>query len=198
MFFFYPAAIIASMYIGGLQECLILIFLGVWYNTLGGSENYLEKNFLNACGFMAFGVGSTKVACGSAILDIPFKPVAHGWFFVLGAIIATSCHLQDIPDVKGDALRGRRTLPLVLGDSFARWSAAVSVAFWSWFGPAFWQLGVITNALSLGVGAVIIFRTLTKRAVRADKVTFYLWNLWMMVFYLMPLMKRAQGASLWL
>ena len=45
---------------------------------------------------------------------------------------------------------------------------------------------------------MIVVRTLTMRAVRADKVTFYLWNLWMMVFYLMPLMKRAQGASLWL
>ena len=197
MILLYPAAILASLYTGGLQECLILIFLGVWYNTLGGSENYLEKNFLNGCGFTAFGVGATKVACGATVLDFPFKPAAHAWFFVIAAIVATSCHLQDLPDKAGDSLRGRRTMPLVLGDALTRWTAAVAVVFWSWIGPMFWQLGVFSHTLSMGIGAVVIFRTLTMRAVRADKITFYVWNLWMVVFYLMPLIKRFQGVSTW-
>ena len=198
MMLLYPAAVITSVYTGGLRECLILIFLGIWYNSLGGSENCLEKNFLNGCGFTAFGVGATKVACGSTILDNTFRPAAHGWFLVIAVVIATSCHLQDLPDKAGDALRGRRTMPLVLGDSLARWIAAAAVALWSYVCPAFWQLGRLSHAVCLSAGVTIIFRTLTMRTVRADQITFYVWNLWMVMFYLLPLLKRFQGESLWL
>lgn len=100
-------------------------------------------------------------------------------------------------DQAGDGLRGRKTVPLEIGDHYARWSIAIAMAVWSVACPAFWQLGPGTYTLSMVTAAIIAFRTLTRRSVSGDKWTFRLWNLWMVMLYFMPLFKRIKGDS-WL
>lgn len=194
----YPAAIVASLKLGGLKQCLALVFLGWWYNDLGGA-NYscITRNFINACGFLSYASGATEVASRSELLDSPFKPTAWPWFLIIGAIVFTSVQTQDMYDQPGDSLRGRKTVPLVVGDHYARLSIAIAMTCWSVVCPTFWHLGPGTYAMSMITGAIVTFRTLTKRSVPADKLTFRIWNLWMVILYLMPLFKRIQGDS-WL
>lgn len=198
MWCLYPVAIVASLKLGGLKQCLALIFLGWWYNDLGGADHdCLTRNFINACGFLSYASGATEVASRSALLGSPFKPIAWSWFLVIGAVVFTSVHTQDMSDQAGDGLRGRKSVPLTIGDHYARWSIAVAMAVWSVACPTFWQLGPGTYAMSTVTAAIVTFRTLTKRSVAADKLTFRIWNLWMVMLYLMPLFKSIKGDS-WL
>ena len=198
MWCLYPVAIVASLKLGGLKQCLALIFLGWWYNDLGGADHdCLTRNFINACGFLSYASGATEVASRSALLGSPFKPIAWSWFLVIGAVVFTSVHAQDMYDQAGDGLRGRKSVPLTIGDHYARWSIAVAMAVWSVACPTFWQLGPGTYAMSTVTAAIVTFRTLTKRSVAADKLTFRIWNLWMVMLYLMPLFKGIKGDS-WL
>ena len=198
MWSLYPAAIVASLKLGGLKQCLALVSLGWWYNDLGGSDySCITRNFINACGFLSYASGATEVASRSNLLDSPFKPVAWPWFFIIGAIVFTSVQTQDMYDQAGDSLRQRKTVPLVIGDHYARWSIAIAMMGWSVVCPTFWQLGPVTYAMSMITAAIVTFRTLTKRSVPADKLTFRIWNVWMVMLYLMPLLKRIKG-DFWL
>ena len=198
MWILYPAAIVASLKLGGLKQCLALIFLGWWYNDLGGADrSCITRNFINACGFLSYASGAMEVASRTELLSSPFNSIAWPWFLIIGAVVFTSVQSQDMYDQAGDGLRGRKTVPLVVGDDYARWSIAIAMAIWSIVCPSFWQLGPGTYAVSMITGAIIIFRTLTRRSVSADKTTFRIWNLWMVMLYLMPLFKRIKGDS-WL
>lgn len=198
MWSIYPVAIVTSLKVGGLKQCLSLIFLGWWYNDLGGADHScITRNFINACGFLSYASGATEVASKSELLGSPFKAIAWSWFVIIGAVVFTSVQTQDMYDQAGDGLRGRRTVPLVVGDHAARWSIAVAMAVWSVVCPTFWQLGPSSYAMSVITGALVVFRTLTKRSVSADKLTFRIWNLWMVMLYMMPLFRRIKGDS-WL
>ena len=194
----YPVAIFASLKLGGLKQCLTLIFLGWWYNDLGGADySCITRNFINACGFLSYASGATEVASRTELLGSPFNPIAWTWFSIIGAVVFTSVQTQDMYDQAGDSLRGRKSVPLVIGDYYARWSIAIAMVVWSIVCPTFWQLGLGTYAMSMITAAIITFRTLTKRTVSDDKLTFRIWNLWMVMLYLMPLFKRIKGDS-WL
>lgn len=194
----YPVAIFASLKLGGLKQCLALIFLGWWYNDLGGADySCITRNFINACGFLSYASGATEVASRTELLGSPFNPIAWTWFSIIGAVVFTSVHTQDMYDQAGDGLRGRKSVPLVIGDYYARWSIAIAMVVWSIVCPTFWQLGPGTYAMSMITAAIITFRTLAKRTVSDDKLTFRIWNLWMVMLYLMPLFKRVKGGS-WL
>ena len=198
MWSLYPAALIASLKLGGLKQCLALIFLGWWYNDLGGGDHScITRNFINACGFLSYASGATEVASRTDLLGSPFKPIALPWFVIIGAVVFTSVQTQDMYDQAGDGLRGRNTVPLVIGDNYARWTIAVAMVVWSIACPTFWHLGPGTYAISMITAAVVAFRTLTKRSVADDKLTFRVWNLWMVMLYLMPLFKWIKGDS-WL
>ena len=198
MWSLYPAAIVASMMLGGLKQCLALICLGWWYNDLGGADHScITRNFINACGFLCYASGATEVASRTGLLGSPFKPIAWLWFAIIGAVVFTSVQSQDMYDQAGDGLRGRKTVPLVMGDNHARWSIGIAVSIWSIVCPTLWQLGPGTYAVSMTTAAIITFRTLTKRSVSDDKSTFRIWNLWMVILYVMPLLKRIKGDS-WL
>ena len=190
------AAIISSLCLGGLTECLLLMGLGIWYNTFGaGDFHWILRNFINACGFTSFALGATKVAIGRQWTSDPLNPAAKYWFLSIGAVVLSSVQTQDMYDQVGDSIRGRKTLPLVIGDRAARVTIAVSVTFWSICCPTFWSLSLAYQAVSIVFGGVIAYRTLSRRTVPEDKKTFLLWNIWMVMLYLMPLIKRLEDVN---
>lgn len=184
----YVAAIIQSACLGGLPECLALIVQGWIYNELGAAnDSYLTRNVLNATGYMTFAAGAAKVACIHS--GTTMQRGAYPWFLLLGVVIATTIQFQDLYDQKGDSARGRRTVPLVVGDGRARWSVGLPIAVWSLLCPAFWRLDARGFLLPLLLGAVIIFRLFSYRGVSADKTSFKVWNAWVVVLYLLPFVK---------
>ena len=121
------------------------------------------------------------------------KQVTIYWLLLIGAVVLTSVQTQDMYDQAGDRARGRKTLPLVIGNYPTRRTIAVSMVFWSVVCPTFWELSIISYASSMVLGTVIALRSLLKTSVADDKRTFRFWNAWMVLLYLMPLLKRFEG-----
>lgn len=185
----YPAAIIFSFCFGGLRQCVVLILLGLWYNDLSGADkNPIVRNFINACGFLCYTSGAMEVAYGG-VLHLTWDSLLLHWLGFIGAVVASSVQSQDMYDQDGDRVRGRRTLPLVIGHWPSRISIAAAVLFWSYFGLRFWNIGWPASVPLVGLGAAVSIRTMTWRTVSDDKTTFKLWNLWLVVLYSIPLVK---------
>lgn len=189
MFANYAVAILASLYLGGDSECLALIVEGWIYNVLEGANRSLfARNILNAAGYMTFASGAAQVACAHS--GTRLRGNSSRWFFVLIGVISTTIQFQDLYDQKGDAKRGRRTIPLIAGDKVTRPIVGIPVAIWSWVCPAFWGLKLPGFILPIALGATIIFRLYSYRSVDEDKKSFVVWNAWMISFYLLPFLSN--------
>lgn len=192
----YPAAIVFSFCFGGLRQCVVLILLGLWYNDLSGADkNPMIRNFINACGFLCYTSGAMEVAYGD-VLHLTWDSLLLRWLGFIGAVVASSVHIQDMYDQAGDRIRGRKTLPLVIGHWPSRLSIAAAVLFWSYFGLRFWNIGWPAYVPLVGLGGAVSIRTMTRRTVSDDKTTFKLWNLWLVVLYSIPLVKFWSGGAI--
>ena len=186
----YLLAIVSSLRLGELNSCIALIAVGFFYNELDGAENnFIIRNLVNAAGFLSFASGAVDVV--SRKLDISLNSVAYTWFLVVGAILFSTVHSQEMTDQEGDSARGRRTVLLVLGDMRAMWKIAVPVFFWSYFCPHFLGLPAEGYLPCLLVGSTVAYSTVRQTVVSVQKTTFRIWNLWMVMIYLLPLMKRV-------
>lgn len=162
---------------------------GDLYNNFGGADvNPLIRNAINALGYICFISGAMEVA-----LDVPLPlsttSVLAKWFGIISGIIMTTVHTQDMYDQEGDTLRGRSTLPLVLGDGPARWITAVWMVVWGVLCPNFWHTTLLTRAIGIGLALLVGLRTLAYRSVPSDKVTFLIWNIWVSFVYALPLLQ---------
>lgn len=186
---FYLVAFVTSFYLRALPQCLSLVFLGFCYNELGGADRgFLVRNLINAFGFLTYSSGTTLIASESTL-----NADGRSWFIIVGLVVFTTVQTQDMYDQAGDSARARKTVPLVIGDWPARLSIAILVGFWSVFCPAFWRLSVVGYTIPLSLGFWICCRTLRKFEVNDDKLTFKIWNLWIIMLYLLPLIKRVEG-----
>ncbi|RDL40283.1 uncharacterized protein BP5553_00262 [Venustampulla echinocandica] len=190
----YAFAFISSWQLGGVRQSITLLGLAKWYNHLGGGDaNALVRNFINGAGYMCYTSGALEVALGNTWLPVQAFP----WLFILGLVVFSTVQTQDFHDQAGDSVRGRKTLPLQIGDSPARHATAVLVLFWSCMCAWFWKLyAVPVGCVPTALGCCIAYRLLTKRSIDQDKATFRLWNLWMVVLFVMPVTHTfAQGCG---
>lgn len=184
-----PVVFLATLHLGGTREAVTLMIMTWMYNDLGGADiDVVIRNLLNGLGYMCYGSGSMVVAAGFGHHRL--NETANSWLMINGAIIFTTLQMQDMPDVKGDAARNRKTIPLVYGDAVARYSIVVPVLAWSVICPAFWGMGPHGYIAPVFVGAWLAFRLLVFRSVAADGETWKVWCLWMMTIYLLPLCKE--------
>ena len=183
-----PCCLFVINFLGGLRETAAMLILTWMYNDLGGAdENYIIRNLINAGGFMCHGSGATIIAAGSEELT----QSAYMWLVMIGAVIFTTLQIQDIPDMEGDAARGRLTFPLVHGPEAARWSVAFPVFIWSLICPAFWKSISLGYISSLVLGTLVGFRILTMKSVAADQKTYKIWCVWLVMLYMLPLCRDS-------
>ena len=174
-----------SLALGVATPALALMALTWAYNDLGGADNsFIVRNVLNALGMSVYSSGALIVGSGSSSgLTI----TATRWVAFIGLVAATTVHVQDMRDQKGDAANNRKTLPLIIGDGFARWTIAGAIVGWSLAAPMFWKPSITGYTPTIVIGAVIVFRILWLRNVSADKTTWTYWCMWMVSLYLLPL-----------
>lgn len=183
-----PVVFGATLWLGGMWEAVAMMVLTWMYNDLGAADEvYVVRNIINALGFMCYSSGATAVAAG----EYELTPRAYTWIAIVGAIIFSTLSMQDLPDVEGDAARGRLTSPLVHGDTFARWSIAIPILFWSFFCPYFWEVGWMGYAIPLVFGGWLAGRILKFRNVAGDKKSWQMWCFWTGVLYALPLFAKA-------
>lgn len=175
-----------SLALGGTYPSLLLQFLTFWYNDLNGGEEWIFRNFLNAGGYLCFTIGAMQVAIGTQ--NFQFSNRGLKWLCWTSAIISCTMHIQDLYDQEGDKLRNRRTIPLVFGDSIARYSIALPVVLWSLVAPAFWTSSLFGFLPSVTLGATVSMRLLRKAKpdVAHDKVTFVYWSAWIISIHMLP------------
>jgi hypothetical protein len=135
----------------------------------------------------------TWVNSGAAIIAIghgghTLNDRGYSYLVILGAMMFSTIATQDMPDMPGDATRGRKTLPLVYGHVVARWVIAIPILFWSLICPAFLDTDISGYVFSLLLGSIFAFHLLAFRTNAADKVS---WKLWSTLFSL-PLFKNHE------
>ena len=184
-----PVVFFATLRMGGWHPSVILMLLTWIYNDLGAAdENVLVRHLNNALGFGCFSAGAAQVAAGFPHHGL--NDTAYQWLAVISVVITVTIQFQDMEDVEGDSLRGRRTAPIVFGDRPTRWANAVTAIACSWGAPVFWRLDASGYVLPVSLGLLLAYRTLALRTLKADKTTFKLWCLWLMVLYLLPSFKN--------
>ncbi|PBP16767.1 UbiA prenyltransferase [Diplocarpon rosae] len=180
-----PAVLLATTYLGGSRESLFMMVLTWIYNDLGAAEGHFAlRHVNNALGFTTFAAGAASVASG------PLRPTTYHWLAFVAAAITYTIQLQDMEDLEGDRARARRTLPLVYGGAVTRRITAASVVVFSLAAPAFWRLSIEGYLPPVALGAWVAVRTLTREDRAADKKTFKLWCLWLMLLYILPFATR--------
>ncbi|KAI7776262.1 UbiA prenyltransferase family [Diaporthe eres] len=188
----YLVAQLVSLSLGcGLRQSVGLVILGTWYNNLGGADSHpIIRNLINALGYLCFISGAMEVALGGPIPLSTSGPQSRllWWFGVLGGVILTTVHAQDMADQEGDALRGRWTIPLVIGDGPARWTIATTMMFWAYICPAMWRGSALSRALTVALSILVGVRILMRRSGPSDKKTFVIWNVWVSTLYILPLL----------
>ena len=120
---------------------------------------------------------------------------AYRWLAIIAAIVTTTMQVQDMEDQEGDRVRGRTTMPLLLGDTATRYVIAVTVPAWSFLCPAYWRLDAWGFILPGALGVWIARRTLLTRSVSKDEKTWKLWNSWMVVLYVLPVWKDIANVT---
>ncbi|KAL7948443.1 UbiA prenyltransferase family domain-containing protein [Trichoderma barbatum] len=179
-------AVSSSIVLGGYTASITLMLFIWMYNDLDGSNSGIWiRNALNACGLMCFSWGALATLSGGELL-----PRGFTWILVTGAIIMTTVHAQDLPDIDGDMARGRQTVPLLYGETAARVSLAVMVMFWSVVCPLFWDASRWGWVASTGIGSTMSVLALQKRGQWWDEVVWKLWCLWMAALYLLPTLEK--------
>lgn len=176
---------------GGLRQNIALIFLGIWYNNFGGADSHpLVRNAINALGYVCFTSGAMEVALSAPLpfLDAGSISRLSQWLCILAGVIFTTVHTQDMYDQAGDAIRSRRTLPLVIGDGPARWTIAFWMLVWGILCPTFWGVSFPYFGMIFSLAMLVAMRTLCYGTISKDKTTFVFWNMWISSLYILPLL----------
>lgn len=196
MFCLYPAAFCASLYLGGLRQCLSLMVLGFLYNDLRLADwSWISRNLINALGFCCFASGALEVTIQAPLQIIPpsseYRRLIE-WLGIIAAVVFSTVQTQDMADQEGDLLRKRKSMPLAVGDGTTRCFTAAMMTLWAVVCPLYWIVGNGPSLIVWGLGSGIVVRTLVFRSRSADKTTFRLWNMWMAALYALPLMAAME------
>lgn len=172
--------------LGISKQGLLVQFLSWYYNDLKGGDEVFRDAIIAASYGLA-NVTSLRLAVGS---ESAVSQHGYVWISMVSAVILTTMHIQDLKDQEGDHIRGRKTVPLVLGDRTARFAIAVSVPFWSYACASFWRLSYGLYPLPTVLGLLVALRVLTKRSPLEDRRTWRLWCLWHASLYPLPLLSN--------
>jgi len=91
------------------------------YNYLGLDRHWFGKNVV----FISVGTAVQLAAAWQ--IAAPLTPLAARWILFVSVAFGVTLHLQDLRDVAGDREGGRWTLPMSVGDDWARIIIAVSI-----------------------------------------------------------------------
>lgn len=117
-------------------------------------------------------------------LVTPLSPDGWRWVLVLSGMIGATSVLQDMRDVTGDRAVGRRTLPVALGESTARWAigalfALAPLVIHAGLMPASPGAAAIACEIILGAWSLAIAaRVVRLRSPREDHRSYMIYTYW--------------------
>lgn len=157
--------------------------------------NPFVRNFIVALGYAAFGLGALEIAQNDSLnfgsqgsTKLPHIPSLESWVILLTLVILTTIQVQDMEDQEGDVLRGRRSLPLQIGDGPTRCVTALFMAIWGLLCPYFWGCGWVGYIIATPLAYLVALRSVVYQTVEHDKTTYRIWNMWIAGLYLIPML----------
>ncbi|KAK8067765.1 Fumagillin beta-trans-bergamotene synthase [Apiospora saccharicola] len=181
-----PAILISLLFsftLGVHWETTVFMAMLYMYNDFGGAEVPVARQILNGIALALLGLGALKLAAGPGSV---VSAEGYAWAGILALLVATTIQTQDFRDMEGDAARGRRTLPLVVGDTAMRWVTVVLMLLWAFFVPWLCGAGVTGYVLSAATAGVAGFSLAAYRNPKADARSYKLWSVWLAVIDIMP------------
>jgi 4-hydroxybenzoate polyprenyltransferase len=94
---------------------------------------------------------------------------------LLFVILATTTHTQDFPDVEGDRLVGRKTIPIVLPD-LSRYTPFAIMVPWSFCLSSVWKADLLVQIVLVGLAIITGYRYFRWRKAGDDRLSFLLYN----------------------
>ncbi|KAJ6573544.1 UbiA prenyltransferase family [Mycena vulgaris] len=177
----------------GILACSILHLVAMFaYNELGLSRYWALKSFLGSMGYVCYCWGMT------AIFDHG-RPLSRNSIIAVvlsGLIFTTTGHAQDFRDRDGDAAIGRKTLAIVLPQSFARWSLMALMFAWTAGLIHLWAPPAAVSLLFFGLAAYTTVNFVRDYSLEADSVSYWWYNIWLIVAHVLPLFKRLAESRL--
>jgi 4-hydroxybenzoate polyprenyltransferase len=180
----------------GAESSLLSVLTWLYNDLGGGDDHWLVRNLIIACAFGLYNLGSLKVAINVLTTGGgEVSALGYGWTALISAVIFTTMHVQDLKDVVGDAARGRRSAPLVLGRRAAGWTIAFPILVWSGACPLVWGAPLWVSLAAGVLGAWVAWRCVspspsssssTTAPNLAERRTWQLWCAWTALLYLIP------------
>ncbi|EIW75296.1 hypothetical protein CONPUDRAFT_66092, partial [Coniophora puteana RWD-64-598 SS2] len=103
---------------------------------------------------------------------------------------------QDSRYRSGDALMGRRTLPLLMSQSVARWSLLFLTVGFSGVLILLWEPPTAISAAFIAVGTVTALEFILNHSEEADRQTFHWYEAWLLVVHLLPVFRRISSEEI--
>ncbi|KAK8070746.1 hypothetical protein PG997_010949 [Apiospora hydei] len=142
-------------------EAATFIAMVYVYNDLGGADVPIARQLLNGA--------ALALLCGGALNLAAYSD---------GSTV----------NAEGYAARGRKTLPLVLGDAPARWATIVLMLLWNVNMPWLCGAGLVVYWSSVASAGVAAVGLAVWRTPGADARSYKMWSVWLADVYIMPWM----------
>ena len=181
-----PVVFAMNYALGVWEEGAIILILTWLQNDLRGGDE-IVRDLIIAIAYAFFNLASLRIALG---MDGVVTDRGYIWIAIVSGIILTTMHVQDLKDQEGDRTRGRKTAPLVFGETPSRWMIAGFLPIWSIICGCFWQPGPLGSVPPAVMSIYVAVRVLDKRDPRDDSKTWKLWCLWHTMIYLLPVIRR--------
>ncbi|KAJ5669802.1 hypothetical protein N7462_010872 [Penicillium macrosclerotiorum] len=162
----------------GTESALILVLTWLYNDLHGGDE--IIRDVIISFGYGLYLTGSLRIAIGPGY---HITGQGYRWITMVSGVVLTTMQVQDLKDQTGDRARGRKTLPIVLGDTLSRWSITSFLFFWSVLGAFFWDIPPWGYALPVLTGAWVGFHVVSRAN---DAAAWRWWCLWQIVIYALP------------
>lgn len=168
-----------GFHLGVLKWAILWQVCIVFHNFFGWSRHWFPKNMI------IMPVGVVALMAPAWELVTPLNPTIWRWIVVLAIVVGVTINLQDLRDIQGDRLAGRKTLPLAWGEKRARAFLCASfllLAVVIHFGlmmPAgcTWEV-ILCDAWLAAMNIVIAARIILSRSPRADHKTYIMYTYW--------------------
>ncbi|EED20987.1 conserved hypothetical protein [Talaromyces stipitatus ATCC 10500] len=181
-----PLLLVISAMTGGIVPSVCIQILTFAYNDMRLGDQWYFRNCLNAGGYISFLLGAIQAALHKFTLK--YSKLACIWLSLIFFAVTTGIHAMDLYDMSGDLKRGRRTVPIAMGERCARITIVISVSVVSLSAATTIGVSSLSSVPVIATAAVIVRRLYIADELneRAHKTTFKIWCLWIGLLYLLP------------
>lgn len=149
-----------------LWETIFHVFFTLFLGATRVGGHWLAKSCL------AMGTGSFTLLSASRKLLSPPVAKTDQHMIAISVWVALITQAQDFRDQEGDKRTGRQTLPLVFGDTVARYLQAVILLPTAYVTVCALHVGALSPTVIGILHVLIIYRTLIFRSKEADHTTY--------------------------